>query len=250
MKFIKSNLFKNLSDQLSLTIILIFNCYFISAQSVILFEQDSIFQINENVDISDPNEIFAIDWFFKNNTNEEISIHWKREFSSSCPSEWLIATSDQFLDYVPSINESVVPIQMSPVDSHFIVRYSFWPNQTDGCCEGKLIFFLEDEPDNPIDTGYFHLEINSNNCSTNSVNTANRKDFIVYPNPANDVLFLKTEEPASLYQIYNAMGKFVDGGEVSQNNQIKISNLRGGIYYLELESNSSKRAITKFVKLD
>jgi len=140
---------------------LLFLLFFVTnllAQSVILLEEDSVFQIHENVDLSDNFIQFQLDLFYKNNTNENISVNWRREFGDNCPLQWDVFTSDQIISYIPQVNESMQPIPMTSVDSHFIVREIFTPRMVEGCCDIKMIFSLDGAPETPIDTGYYHIE--------------------------------------------------------------------------------------------
>ena len=71
-------------------------------------------------------------------------------------------------------------------------------------------------------------------------------DFSIFPNPASSFINLFSEHnlTGSTYKIYNQLGKVVSLGKLNQNKQqIDISGLSNGIYYLELE-NTGKKAFT------
>jgi len=83
--------------------------------------------------------------------------------------------------------------------------------------------------------------------STQSVDLLTN-DFTIYPNPANDVINISS----TLAVIKNAVITDVNGRIVKEisslnNNQIDISNLNSGIYFLSIESSEGK-AIKKFIK--
>ena len=78
--------------------------------------------------------------------------------------------------------------------------------------------------------------------------------FVVYPNPANDILFVCTDTPRvstdgfdpSLreYQITNLMGQTIMSGKIaSENQQIDVSSLTEGIYFIKIGD-----ATMKFLK--
>ena len=63
-------------------------------------------------------------------------------------------------------------------------------------------------------------------------------EFVVYPNPSHDILFVKTCHGASLqseYQITNLMGQTIISGQIaSENQQIDVSSLSEGIYFIKI----------------
>lgn len=69
-------------------------------------------------------------------------------------------------------------------------------------------------------------------------------DHFIYPNPANDQLFIKDPQPDSAYAIFDAVGKLVKAGLVQ--NFINISDLKPGIYYI---NNIYKTKTQVFLKL-
>jgi len=79
------------------------------------------------------------------------------------------------------------------------------------------------------------------------------KDFSIYPNPANNKLYIAFEDPtmqAYYIKINNAAGKTVYLlPQPSLRNGIDISNFSSGIYYLQLTDEKTKATITKkFIK--
>ncbi|MBR4837015.1 MAG: leucine-rich repeat domain-containing protein [Bacteroidales bacterium] len=75
----------------------------------------------------------------------------------------------------------------------------------------------------------------------------NEYGFVIYPNPSHDVLFVKTCHGASLqsdYRITNMIGQTIMTGKItSENQQIDISELTEGIYFIKIGD-----AIMKFLK--
>ena len=72
--------------------------------------------------------------------------------------------------------------------------------------------------------------------------------FVIYPNPTNDVIFVKTCHSASLqseYRITNIMGQTLMIGEITSENQmIDVSSLPKGIYFITV-NNASKIFVIK-----
>ena len=86
----------------------------------------------------------------------------------------------------------------------------------------------------------YHNSIEENGPSTGS------GTLTVYPNPANDVLVVETQNFASLpttiaYRITNLMGQTVLSGYITAENQrINISNMPEGIYYITVDGQTVK----------
>ena len=68
----------------------------------------------------------------------------------------------------------------------------------------------------------------------------------VYPNPSNGILFVKSDNINTDYQIINILGEIVLSGEiVSENQQIDISNLSNGLYLIKIKDNTMKIVVNK-----
>ena len=231
--------------------ILIFNLLFygqLSAQSVILLEQNSVSLINESVNILDNSLDFPLDLHFKNNTNENISVNWRRELGANCPLEWDIITSDQFISYTPDVHESQISLPMTPTDSNFIVRQIFLPRTVAGCCDVKMIFSLDGNPDNPIDTGYYHIEINTLECLTTSIDERDLERFTIFPNPVTTNLNFENSHLIESIDIIDSIGKIYRKNFYSNLHEIDVSFLDSGIYFCKIKNKSGKTLIQKFVK--
>jgi hypothetical protein len=69
----------------------------------------------------------------------------------------------------------------------------------------------------------------------------------VYPNPAKENVFIKGIEPAEV-QVYNALGQLVK--TVQGTNEINISNLKQGVYFVSIITENKERFIRKIVKTE
>ena len=217
------------------------------AQSVILLEQDSVAQVLEDVDISNEYKEFPLSLFFKNNTDSSISIHWRREFGGNCPLEWDVTAGDQNITYIPTVNESYHPIGMEPGDSNFIVQQIFYPRSVPGCCDIRLIFSLEGDADNPVDTGYFHIEVNAEGCLATSVSEEDAEAFNVYPNPASGFLNIVNGHLIESIEMLDLSGKIHDQRVGPAPPQIDISSLPAGVYFCRIRNRPGKLWIKKIL---
>jgi len=104
--------------------------------------------------------------------------------------------------------------------------------------ENELIYKLGDEDCEAI-YNEWHNGIEEDGPSTGS------GTFAVYPNPANDILFVQTLRatslPAETYRITNLMGQtLLQGVLAAETQQIDISSLRAGMYFISVGEQSKK----------
>ena len=88
--------------------------------------------------------------------------------------------------------------------------------------------------------------ITISNQTTVGINDIGFKHIKIYPNPANKLLNISTQEQINSIQIIDVTGKVIKVF-ASDNMQLDISELNTGIYYLEIK-NKTKKSITKFIK--
>lgn len=84
-----------------------------------------------------------------------------------------------------------------------------------------------------------------------SVDSQTTSQFTIYPNPANEKIFIQSNEYNSLenttYSIYDINGKLISKNKLNTDRSINIEHLASGIYILELE-NAAGKSSNKFVK--
>lgn len=87
------------------------------------------------------------------------------------------------------------------------------------------------------------------NCPTALNNNISLSEAVnVYPNPASNQLFIKSDLEDANFIIVNMLGEKVKEGHIEKgNNTINIVNLTNGIYFVRLQS-SNKESIIKLVK--
>ncbi len=84
-------------------------------------------------------------------------------------------------------------------------------------------------------------------CFQESVNTNIFNNTAIYPNPANDVLFVNTDQVIDNLQIINSLGQVVtEITNVENGNSINIQSLNSGLYIIKY-SNGNVSKIEKFV---
>ncbi|MEI8278450.1 MAG: T9SS type A sorting domain-containing protein [Bacteroidota bacterium] len=81
------------------------------------------------------------------------------------------------------------------------------------------------------------------------VATLNKLAKNVYPNPANDILYIDGVMAATTYTIQNLLGQRVQQGTLQLgNNAIGLYDIPRGMYLLELTDAAGARAVTRLVK--
>jgi hypothetical protein len=78
-----------------------------------------------------------------------------------------------------------------------------------------------------------------------SVIDENRENIVVYPNPVADYLFINGLSGSQNYQIYSQLGQIITEGKLENSNQIDLSRLATGIYFVQLSGNTSPFKIFK-----
>lgn len=74
----------------------------------------------------------------------------------------------------------------------------------------------------------------------------NEEDFVAYPNPVNDILFIKTSLDIKNVSLYSIDGKFISDFNIHNDYKIDIEHLRTGVYILK--SNESVFTPIKIIK--
>jgi len=78
----------------------------------------------------------------------------------------------------------------------------------------------------------------SEDCSNLSVDQPSLNEFILYPNPATDVVHITSTNPVTGIELYNLTGKLVL--KTTNTNQINVSSLHSGFYLITVFSGSTK----------
>jgi hypothetical protein len=73
-----------------------------------------------------------------------------------------------------------------------------------------------------------------------------KSDLSIYPNPANDIVFIRSTEKIKNVNCINYLGQQVDVN--FKNNSIDISSLPKGLYFLNVNSDKDKTIVKKIIK--
>ena len=80
-----------------------------------------------------------------------------------------------------------------------------------------------------------------------SVNENIENNINIYPNPANDIIYVQSNSVKSTYQISNISGKTVLSGKFDNNQKIDVSELSKGVYFISVNTKDNK-IVKKIVK--
>ena len=91
-----------------------------------------------------------------------------------------------------------------------------------------------------IRVGLSWNEVTGANVSLGTSETKNKSNFAIYPNPANEYFVIKNDSPISSVAIYNAEGRIVKSLSNPKSNQVDISQLSKGVYFVKVQSKSGE----------
>ncbi|MBQ0130428.1 MAG: T9SS type A sorting domain-containing protein, partial [bacterium] len=74
----------------------------------------------------------------------------------------------------------------------------------------------------------------------------NEAEFSIYPNPVNNTLYINGGNAEYSYVMYNGMGQQVASGTAQGAQQISVSGMAKGIYFIRLTA-GSKTSVEKVV---
>ncbi|NLO03706.1 MAG: T9SS type A sorting domain-containing protein [Bacteroidales bacterium] len=81
---------------------------------------------------------------------------------------------------------------------------------------------------------------------TNAISTADQNSFRIYPNPANNIIYVTSGNELNYYRITDITGKTVLHSD-RYNNGIDITSLREGIYIFEFSDSKNKKQVQKII---
>jgi hypothetical protein len=83
--------------------------------------------------------------------------------------------------------------------------------------------------------------------NTLSITTNENNRFVLFPNPANDILNIRGIEGATKVKVVDLIGKLVVEKTINNNNQLNVSSLNNGVYLITIETDNLKET-HKFTK--
>lgn len=124
-------------------------------------------------------------------------------------------------------------------------RYFFKHNAQDEIIEVIELYFDSDNSTYDLNGSWKYLLKQNSNIG---IEEDAKITTSLYPNPAKDVVRVKSSESFDTYSIVSLMGKVVQIGDLSVNGTLNVKDLTTGIYMLNLKK-GSQTEIVKFRKL-
>ncbi len=139
----------------------------------------------------------------------------------------------QWLDYLgnPIIGETGQSLQVLPVGAYSVLT------TINGCTEMSPQVFVDGYvgigPEDPCNLGIVDFD----------------KDFnvVIFPNPAQNILNINSEQIIKAVSVYDLTGKKIHINQV-ENDAINVTNLAKGLYILKILSKNNDVQIIKFIK--
>ncbi len=126
--------------------------------------------------------------------------------------------------------------------SALVIYYA--PNSWNFTRLGKIDNITQDELKTILGDGDITVTLELEDNATSTVlPDANKNQFLVYPNPAND--YVEVSGPFEIITLLDITGKKI---YATQNNRVQINDLKPGTYFLRIESKDKKAVVRKFVK--
>ena len=99
------------------------------------------------------------------------------------------------------------------------------------------------------DADFFVSKLAAGLCGTSvSTDKVNKLKVNVYPNPTNDIVNIETQEILYIYEVYNIVGKLIQKGIFYANNQISLSGVVTGTYFIKVTTTQGRTATVKVMK--
>ncbi|MEC3908322.1 PKD domain-containing protein [Tamlana sp. 2201CG12-4] len=73
------------------------------------------------------------------------------------------------------------------------------------------------------------------------------KDYMLYPNPANEKVFIRHLKEEKEITIYSILGELIMNTKISDGESVNVSNLNSGVYVLKI-NNGNNTVIKRFIK--
>mgnify|MGYP000997126373 CR=1 FL=1 len=85
------------------------------------------------------------------------------------------------------------------------------------------------------------------NCISTGMAVERRNAPVIYPNPANNTLYIRSDTPIAWYRVMNILGATVLQGQV-QDNTLSVQEVKRGVYIIELWDTGGNSFFEKIIK--
>ena len=150
----------------------------------------------------------------------------------------------QFVDAMSvAQNYTAVPLTIGNVID---LPLSSKPEWTGNLTNWRIVF--SNSGGAAINTGLIQVSsVSFDNNATLSTSSFNTSDVSFYPNPANNTIFFNGNSKVVKASIFDITGKQVLESNAINNNQLDVSNLKTGLYLLNIQDSNNNNAVKKLI---
>ena len=160
--------------------------------------------------------------------NETFKIRFSSRFNELAITVFDYQNTKPYFDYIKQLLSEAVPSQIERFNSPS--SYTTWENY----CMAVIDYFLQERP---------YMIIRELDSFLSLEDTL-PQELHIYPNPANNVLFVETRlitSPPTTYRITNLMGQTLLQGNISADRQqINVESLPTGMYFITIGDATQK----------
>ena len=219
--------------------------------------------VNSTTDQNIKNNVSSIDFdLIKSYSGNTVTLTLQLDEYGS-ETEWQLTNSAGTIVYEggPYNDTTTLPAVITKVfnlPNDECYTFKIFDSADDGiCCENGIGFYnLKTATEDTIVSNLRFESEKSTSFHIGSVSKnedSNLRNSIVYPNPAQSVLKIITENKLEIpnsYTIFNLSGQIIESKKLNtaENQQINVTNLSQGIYLLKLFKNDVRTTTIRFIK--
>lgn len=176
-----------------------------------------------------------------NTGSDTIVLYWRIE-ENMVPFGWTPFFCDKNLCYGPGTTEcpESEPVVLAP-DECGVMDLHLLPGASPECGKYDVVVWEKDNPSNNLTILYTF------NCMTSSTDFATVENINVFPNPTTEFFQLSETEGVSRVSLHNLLGKHVRDYRVVDNGRYNVTDLKNGLYVVNLFDDRNK--IVRSVRL-
>lgn len=187
--------------------------------------------------------------FMENSADSTIAINWEIT-NMELPIHWGLSVNDKDMSYPPGpqiVTNNFNPLLFDAGETNIPFNVDVYPNQIPGCGNFDIVVTLS-ETGFVLDTIEYKISVNDDNCLMTSINDPTLREKIeVFPNPFSNLLKISTASKIEKIRIYDSKG--IPLAQLSDiKNNLDLSKLEKGLYYLEVILVNGHRTVNKVLK--
>lgn len=178
--------------------------------------------------------------FYVKNIGSTTQFYWARTITSQSSPEFLVQLCDENICYNTTGKLWTGPIKTIAFEDSLYFKPQLTTKGISGTAE--VVYFILDENKNKFDSLTVIFS------STASINNQEEILFSIYPNPAQDYISLQGEilKNGGNAVFLDALGKEVKNISFNSSNaKINISNLKRGVYFVNIYNNEGVKSTTQ-----